>query len=87
MQDGITTSMKTAVSIDDTLMERADAVAQELGMSRSGLVAEALRGYLDERRRRSITEQLDEAYADEPNDGERRLSGRLKSKASVFEVW
>lgn len=79
--------MKTAISIDDALMEQADAAARELGMSRSGLVAEALRGYLDERRRRSITEQLDAAYAEAPNAGERRLTRRLKSKMPLVDRW
>ena len=42
MQNGITKSMKTAISMDDSLMEQADDAARELGLSRSGLIAQAL---------------------------------------------
>lgn len=36
--------MKTAISLDDGLVAEADAAAMDLGLSRSGLNAEALRG-------------------------------------------
>jgi metal-responsive CopG/Arc/MetJ family transcriptional regulator len=79
--------MKAEISIDDALMEQADAVARELGMSRSGLVAEALRGYLDERRQRSLTAQLDAVYTVQPANRETRLVRRLKRKLPRIDRW
>jgi metal-responsive CopG/Arc/MetJ family transcriptional regulator len=79
--------MRTAISIDDALMEQADAAARELGMSRSGLVAEALRGDLDEWRKRSLTAQLDAVYAEQPANRETRLVRRLKRKLPRIDRW
>jgi metal-responsive CopG/Arc/MetJ family transcriptional regulator len=42
--------MKTAISVEDAPMEKADDAARDLGLSRSGLIAEALREYLLRRR-------------------------------------
>ena len=86
MNSGITKSMKTAISMDDALMEQADRAARDLGLSRSGLIAEALRHYLRRRARAQTTEQLNRAYADAPSPGERRIVRRLKSKVPT-ERW
>ena len=79
--------MKAEISIDDALMEQADAVARDLGMSRRGWVAEALRGYLDERRQRSLTAQLDAVYTVQPANRETRLVRRLKRKLPRIDRW
>ena len=87
MQHGITKSMKTAISVEDSLMEQADKAARDLGLSRSGLIAEALRDYLRQRRRAQITRQLNRAYADKPGPDERRLVRNLRTKLSVPDTW
>jgi metal-responsive CopG/Arc/MetJ family transcriptional regulator len=79
--------MKTAISLEDELMVEADAAARDLGLSRSGLVAEALRDYLRRRRRAQISEKLNLAYADEPTVEERRLIRDLKTKLPKQERW
>ena len=79
--------MKTAISVDDTLMQEADAAARDLGISRSGLIANALREYLRKRRQGRISEQLNQAYANEPSPEERRLVRRLKTKLAVPDKW
>src|SRR5437764_5432784 len=80
MQLGITKSMKTAISVDDELMEQADEAARVLGLSRSGLIADALRDYLRKLRGTRITEQLNQAYSSVPSANERRLVRKLKTK-------
>jgi predicted transcriptional regulator len=56
--------MKTAVSIPDELFQRADALAQRVGKSRSQVYREALAEYLYRRETRSVTEALDEVVAE-----------------------
>lgn len=68
-------------------MEQADAAARDLGLSRSGLIAEALRDYLQHRRRAQITDQLNQAYADHPTEDERRVVRKLKTKLPVQSRW
>lgn len=79
--------MKTAISVEDSLMEQADSAARELGLSRSGLIAEALRGYLRDWRKTRITEQLDEAYANVPSAEERVLIRKLRTKLPTLDRW
>ena len=87
MQVGMIKGMKTAISVDDALMEEADRAAQDLGLSRSGLIADALRDYLRKRRRTQITQQLNEAYSDVSGADDRRLVRKLKSKMRVQDQW
>ena len=82
MQNGITNSMKTAISVEDTLMQQADDAARELGLSRSALVAQALRDFLRQRHRAQITEQLNRAYA-QPSPAERILVQKMRKKFPI----
>ncbi|MDQ3485059.1 MAG: ribbon-helix-helix protein, CopG family [Actinomycetota bacterium] len=56
--------MKTAVSIPDDLFHRADALAAELGSSRSQLYREALAEYLQRYDEQSITASYDAVVAE-----------------------
>jgi len=38
--------MNAVISVEDALLAEADIAARDLGLSRSGLIAEALREYL-----------------------------------------
>ena len=57
--------MKTAISIPDDVFEKADELAQQLGMSRSQLYANAVAEYVAKHRMRDITARLNEIYATE----------------------
>jgi predicted transcriptional regulator len=52
--------MKTAVSIPDQLFQRAEALAQRLGKSRSQVYREALADYVARRDPHAVTGSLDE---------------------------
>lgn len=57
--------MKIAISIPDDLFESADALAEEMGISRSRLYADAVAEYLAKHRDSDITSRLNEVYATE----------------------
>lgn len=57
--------MKTAVSLPDDLFEAADALAAELGVSRSGLYRLALERFVDAEASDRVTAALNELYSSE----------------------
>jgi len=79
--------MKTAISVEDALMEQADDAARDLGLSRSGLIAEALREYLLRRRQARVSDRLNQAYANGLRPHERRLVRKLKTKLPTPDRW
>jgi metal-responsive CopG/Arc/MetJ family transcriptional regulator len=68
-------------------MEQADDAARDLGLSRSGLIAEALRDYLRRRRQARVSERLNQAYASEPSPDERRIVRKLRTKIQAPDRW
>ncbi len=70
--------MKTAVSIGRDLAEEADALARELGVTRSRLYALALGEFLGRHENRRLLERLNEAYGDPPDREEAELLARTK---------
>ncbi len=60
--------MKTAISLPDTLFERAEQLAQKSGMNRSQLYAAALQEYLDKYDADHITAVFNDIYANEPSE-------------------
>ena len=63
---GCTRGVKTTVSIPGDLFERAEELASRLGISRSQLYTDALRGYLAWRHEESIREALDAVHEGTP---------------------
>jgi metal-responsive CopG/Arc/MetJ family transcriptional regulator len=60
--------MKTAISLPDTVFAEAEAVAQQLGVSRSELYTAALKTYLQKYNRDQMLTQLNQVYAEESSD-------------------
>lgn len=57
--------MKTAISVRDSLFERAEKFAEREKISRSTLFSNAIEEYLDRREPDAITENLNAVYATE----------------------
>ena len=90
MTCGITigSTMKTAISIDDELLEEADRTATAMGLSRSRLFGMAVGEFLQRQRREQMLVRLNEVYAGtEP--AKKRLMAGIKSRArsTVKERW
>lgn len=60
--------MKTAISLPDSVFEEAEALAQQLGLSRSELYARALQAYLKRYNRDQILLKLNQVYSKESSD-------------------
>ena len=81
--------MKTAISIDDELLQEADETARLLGLSRSRLFAVAVRDFLQRQRQERMLLQLNEVYAKGADAAEKRLLKAIKTKVSptVKDRW
>lgn len=60
--------MKTDISLPDPIFEEAEALAQQLGMSRSELYTEALKSYLQRYSRERILAKLNQVYSQQSSD-------------------
>jgi len=66
-------TVKTAISIQKPLFERAEKLARKMKVSRSRLFVIALEEYIQRRRNRELLDQINAAYADEPDPLEEPL--------------
>jgi metal-responsive CopG/Arc/MetJ family transcriptional regulator len=58
-------TVKTAISVNGALYEQAEALARELGVSRSRLYSLALEDYIRRRENRVLLERINAAYAED----------------------
>ena len=81
--------MKTAISVDGDLLQQADQVARQMGLSRSRLFSLALQDYLLQKRRKQTLEWLNRVYAGEPDAEEKRTGARMKAKfrSTIRDRW
>ncbi|BAZ30850.1 hypothetical protein NIES4074_33170 [Cylindrospermum sp. NIES-4074] len=80
-------SIKTAISIEESLYEQVNALANEMKIPRSKLFALAMEEYLRRKTNRELVQSINEAYADGLDESEqimlegmRHHQGQLKEK-------
>ena len=78
-------TMKTAVSIDESLFERVDAVANELAIPRSRLFALAVEEYVRRYENQKLLEALNAAYDDSPDPAQQDRLLRMRYKQRDLE--
>ena len=71
-------TVKTAISLRPPLLNRIDSSAKELGLSRSAFLAAAAEELIQKLENRKLLRQLDEVYADAPDQEERELQERMR---------
>lgn len=72
-------SVKTAVSIPESLFIEAENLARELDISRSRLFSVALESFIEQRKNQHLFEQIDAAYSDGHNFNEQTYQVRMKN--------
>ncbi len=65
-------TVKTAISLDESLFARVEELACEMQVSRSRLVALALEEFVRRRENQQLLEQINAAYEDSPETDEER---------------
>jgi metal-responsive CopG/Arc/MetJ family transcriptional regulator len=78
--------MKTAISLPDSVFERAEALAQRLGVSRSELYTKALQAYLKRYNREQILLKLNQVYATESSEIDPVMT-RMQFMSLPHEDW
>jgi metal-responsive CopG/Arc/MetJ family transcriptional regulator len=69
------TTIKTAISIQKSLFERAERLAQQLNISRSHLFGLAIETFIKNHENQLLLDEINQAYSDEPDPSEKvRLS-------------
>ena len=81
-------TVKTALSIDESLFERAVALAEELGVPRSRVFAMAHEQFLRQHDANKLLEQLNSVYAEAaPVDEKEAAARRAKHREMVEGTW
>src|ERR1041385_7194633 len=80
-----THGVKTAISIPDSIFQSADALAKQLGISRSELYAKAVAEYLSRHQGEQITARLDAIHGQEDSRVEPAL-GQPQARAPPREA-
>ena len=78
-------TVKTALSIEESLFERAEALAEELNVSRSRLFAMALEQFLHEHEGKKLLEQINAVYTEAISVDKKESSARRAKHREIVE--
>ena len=71
-------TIKTAVSVNKSLFERAEGLARKMNVSRSRLYSLALEEYIRRRENQALLERINAAYADELDAEEQATLAQMR---------
>lgn len=81
-------TIKTTLSIDKSLFEQVEALAEELGVPRSRVFAMALEQFLSHHDSNKLLEQLNAVYAKAPSEDESTaVAYRIKHREIIEGTW
>jgi metal-responsive CopG/Arc/MetJ family transcriptional regulator len=79
-------SVKTALSLQKSLLDDMEAISQQMNISPSQLAAIALEEFVDRYQSRQMLEQINTAYADAPDQDEQKLlRGMRRHQRQILE--
>jgi metal-responsive CopG/Arc/MetJ family transcriptional regulator len=78
------TTIKTAISIQKSLFQQAESLAQELNVSRSQLFGLAIETFVKNHQNQILLQEINKAYSDEQDTSEKvRLSKMRKHHRKI----
>ena len=78
------TTVKTAISIQKSLFQQAESLAQELNVSRSQLFGLAIETFVKNHQNQILLQEINKAYSDEQDTSEKfRLSKMRKHHRKI----
>ncbi|HEY0603909.1 MAG TPA: CopG family transcriptional regulator [Herpetosiphonaceae bacterium] len=82
-------TIKTAISLQDSLFEQVEGLARDMNVSRSQLVALALEEFVRRHQNQQLLESINRAYEStaEPDDPDRTSARRQHHRRMVEEEW
>lgn len=72
-------TIKTAISLQDSLFEEIEQAARELKVSRSRIFVLAIEEYLKRRENLRLLDKINDAYQDEPEESERKRLRKMRA--------
>jgi metal-responsive CopG/Arc/MetJ family transcriptional regulator len=72
------TTIKTAISIQKTLFEQAEILAQQLNISRSHLFGLAIETFVKNHQNQVLLDEINQAHSDEPDQNEKVLLSKMR---------
>ena len=72
------TTIKTAISLQKTLFEQAESLAQQLNMSRSHLFGLAIETFIINHQNQILLDEINQAYSDQPEPNETVLLSKIR---------
>lgn len=74
------TSIKTAISLEESLFQRADQLAAELNISRSRLITLALEEFMQQYDNARLLESINNVYSTPPTEEEQLILQGMRQK-------
>jgi len=73
-------SVKTAISVQQPLFERAEAIARDMQISRSHLFALALEDFIRRYENQQLLDRINAAYEEAPDSSEQALLRNMRRR-------
>ena len=74
------TTIKTAISIQKSLFEQAESLAQQLKISRSHLFGLAIETFIENHQNQILLDEINKAYSDEPDPSEKDRLSKMRNQ-------
>jgi metal-responsive CopG/Arc/MetJ family transcriptional regulator len=74
------TTIKTAISIQKSLFEQAEILAQQLNVSRSHLFSLAMETFVKNHQNQRLLDEINQSLSDEPDPGEKVRFSKIRNQ-------